>query len=286
MSEKFKQIKEIEEAERIKGIEEIEEIEEVEEIEGTREVGEGGVSLDVSYEDDGSEELDRELSVHKVVSNILKSYRRDLDKSPEEYIKIYQETNDSVKKKEIKEKLIGKYIQLIASVALKVSKKFLLPNEMVVDLISEGIIAFHNCLDKFDCNKGTKFSTYLYRAVYSRMCRSVMITAHLVRNKSFLYDYRNKSEEDKYEYVRITDAVVHKILFEEDNFGLYLEDVKRIVGHLLNEVSPRTRRMLEKIMNNETLTEREKKEFNKMRRLFVKYIKNKFKVDGLHDIVD
>ena len=84
------------------------------------------------------------------------------------------------------------------------------------DLISEGNLALLRCVDKFDCSRGNKFSTYACRSILKSFARVALRTSRY--RARFRYEYEPTLERgDFIEQCRLSDET------------MCLEEVRRIM---------------------------------------------------------
>ncbi|WP_102401063.1 sigma-70 family RNA polymerase sigma factor [Haloimpatiens massiliensis] len=88
-----------------------------------------------------------------------------------------------------KEKLILNNINLVRKVAFKKSK---ISSFTYEDLIQEGIIGLIKGIEKFDINKGTEFSTYVYYWINQHIDRAIYDKGFLVRLPVHVIEKINK----------------------------------------------------------------------------------------------
>ncbi len=70
---------------------------------------------------------------------------------------------------EVRDRIIQANMRLVISIV----KKFVTPKHSFDDLLSDGIISLMQAVDKFDYDKGFRFSTYAYRAIARNAYRSI-----------------------------------------------------------------------------------------------------------------
>jgi RNA polymerase primary sigma factor len=70
---------------------------------------------------------------------------------------------------EVRDRIIQANMRLVISIV----KKFVSPKHSFDDLLSDGIISLMQAVDKFDYDKGFRFSTYAYRAIARNAYRSI-----------------------------------------------------------------------------------------------------------------
>ncbi|TVS20315.1 MAG: sigma-70 family RNA polymerase sigma factor, partial [Planctomycetaceae bacterium] len=70
---------------------------------------------------------------------------------------------------EVRDRIIQANMRLVISII----KKFVTPKHSFDDLLSDGIVSLMQAVDKFDYDKGFRFSTYAYRAIARNAYRSI-----------------------------------------------------------------------------------------------------------------
>jgi len=223
----------------------------------------------------------------EVSSIIVALIEKSKGNNPHELIKEYQANYDklpSKKKKELEEKILGHYVLLIAKVAIKLSNKYGLDTESQTDLFQEGIIAFKKALKNFDFSRGNKFSTYLYRTLFSHLNRYIVYKMHLIVDKRFVY---KKSEEipddEKIEITRITP--------ENQNVTFYKTQPKEpeeifdreLLEKVLKNLPPKVITILQKIGENRKLTAQERKLWKKVKPKLKVMLEREFGITSLED---
>lgn len=88
-----------------------------------------------------------------------------------------------------KEKLILNNINLVRKIAFKKSK---ISSFTYEDLIQEGVIGLIKGIEKFDINKGTEFSTYVYYWINQHIDRAIYDKGFLVRLPVHVIEKINK----------------------------------------------------------------------------------------------
>lgn len=89
---------------------------------------------------------------------------------------------------EAKNKLILCNLRLVISVA----KNYMNKGMTLIDLISEGNFGLIRAIDKFDINKGFRFSTYAVWWIKQSITKAVMSKGREIRIPSYKYDLLNK----------------------------------------------------------------------------------------------
>ena len=136
-----------------------------------------------------------------------------LDREEEEKLLLKVKEGDL----EAKNKLIISNLRLVISVA----KNYMNKGMTLIDLISEGNFGLIRAIDKFDIDKGFRFSTYAVWWIKQSITKALMCKGREIRIPSYKYDLLNK---------------INKIIVEElMNTGDYPSN--EIIGEKLN-ISP------------------------------------------------
>lgn len=101
---------------------------------------------------------------------------------------------------EARNKLIINNIGLVHNAA---KKRFYSNSSFTMeDLIQEGIIGMMKGIERFDINKSTAFSTYVYYWISQQMDRSLMNNGYLIRLPAYICEKINKMNaiENKYKF--------------------------------------------------------------------------------------
>lgn len=126
---------------------------------------------------------------------------------------------------ELKQFLICSNIKLVISVAKKVSKTTnKIPFE---DMIDEGVCGLIKAIDKFDPNRGFKFSTYAFQWIHQAITRFIANNGDIIRVPVHFSDNMNKIRrfENAYMVEHNCDKVSDEITAKE--LGIELEKIKK-----------------------------------------------------------
>ena len=136
---------------------------------------------------------DEEISLFKIYKNgkiakdkILKIEADDLNQVSE---KEYKELYDLADKADLAyEKIVNSNLKLVASIAKHYSKRGL----SLMDLIQEGNVGLTRAIDKFDFEKGNKFSTYATPWIKQGITRALTDKSRTIRLPSHLLETISK----------------------------------------------------------------------------------------------
>ncbi|QDS96874.1 sigma-70 family RNA polymerase sigma factor [Adhaeretor mobilis] len=90
----------------------------------------------------------------------------------------------------IRDHLIKANMRLVISIV----KKFVTPQQSFDDLLSEGVVTLMKAVEKFDFDRGFRFSTYAYRSIVRHVYRTVTLAAK--EEASFTRDAEEWAFED------------------------------------------------------------------------------------------
>ena len=107
-----------------------------------------------------------------------------LDREEEEKLLLKVKEGDL----EAKNKLIISNLRLVISVA----KNYMNKGMTLIDLISEGNFGLIRAIDKFDIDKGFRFSTYAVWWIKQSITKALMCKGREIRIPSYKYDLLNK----------------------------------------------------------------------------------------------
>ena len=166
--------------------------------------------LEVSNTNNDDEILDveKENSVVSGLNNFFKEaneYKLLTREEEQKYFKEYNETHNE----EIKKFLISSNIKLVISVAKKISKK----NKKIPleDMIDEGFIGLIKAIEKFEPERGYKFSTYAFSWIQQAITRYIANTGDMIRVPVHFSDSLSKIKHFENEYM-----IQHNVDFVDD----------------------------------------------------------------------
>ena len=111
-------------------------------------------------------ELFREMNLLKYRANLLRS-RIDPDEA--DGTKLDAIESLLAQAQQIRDHLIKANMRL----AISIVKKFVTPQQSFDDLLSEGVVILMKAVEKFDFDRGFRFSTYAYRSIVRHVYRTV-----------------------------------------------------------------------------------------------------------------
>ena len=112
-------------------------------------------------------ELFRRMNFYKYRANALRSKLKFDDPQPE----LILEVQDLISRaKQVRDHIIQANMRLVISIV----KKFVSPTFSFDELLSDGIVILMNAVEKFDFDRGFRFSTYAYRSITRNAYRKVM----------------------------------------------------------------------------------------------------------------
>jgi len=126
----------------------------------------------------------------KSISNSLQSYLKSIRKAPllnlEEEMELGQRIAEG--DKDAREKLIVSNLRLVVHIA----KKYKNTGAPLVDLIEEGNLALVKMIEKYDPNRGMRFSTYGAHWINQGILRSIDKITHVITTPEHINVIRSK----------------------------------------------------------------------------------------------
>ncbi len=152
---------------------------------------ETGGLIDLSKGDVGNAELEKALEFERGTPDAVQVYLKEIGRTP---LLTKDEEKDLAKKilkgdEEARQRLMKSNLRLVVSIAKRYANRT--PNLTLLDLIQEGNIGLSRAVEKFDYQKGFKFSTYatwwirqaITRALADQS-RTIRIPVHMVETIS------------------------------------------------------------------------------------------------------
>jgi len=152
---------------------------------------ETGGLIDLSKGDVGNEELEKALQYERGTPDAVQVYLKEIGRTP---LLTKDQEKELAKKilkgdEEARQKLMKSNLRLVVSIAKRYANRT--PNLTLLDLIQEGNIGLSRAVEKFDYQKGFKFSTYatwwirqaITRALADQS-RTIRIPVHMVETIS------------------------------------------------------------------------------------------------------
>lgn len=179
-----------------------------------------------------ADELDRPMDTLLVVEKRLKATERKFAKveeesgfAPEELLESLKEVNKGEwRAKQAKTELVEANLRLVVSIAKKYTNRGL----QFLDLIQEGNIGLMKAVDKFEYQRGYKFSTYATWWIRQAITRAIADQARTIRIPVHMIETINK-------LIRTSRQLVQEIGREPtpeeiaDRMELPLEKVRRVL---------------------------------------------------------
>ena len=131
--------------------------------------------------------LFREMNLLKYRANTLRSRIDPDDVEPNTMDAIESQLAQAQR---IRDHLIKANMRLVISIV----KKFVAPQQSFDDLLSEGVVTLMKAVEKFDFDRGFRFSTYAYRSILRDVYRTVTQAAK--EEASFVRDAEEWAFED------------------------------------------------------------------------------------------
>ena len=131
-------------------------------------------------------EITKDININDPVRMYLKEIGRISLLSPEEELELSEKV--AAGDEEAKNKLAESNLRLVVSIA----KRYVGRGLLFLDLIQEGNIGLMKAVDKFDCDKGYKFSTYATWWIRQAITRALADQARTIRVPVHMVETINK----------------------------------------------------------------------------------------------
>ena len=131
-------------------------------------------------------EITKDININDPVRMYLKEIGRISLLSPEEEVELSEKV--AAGDEEAKNKLAESNLRLVVSIA----KRYVGRGLLFLDLIQEGNIGLMKAVDKFDCDKGYKFSTYATWWIRQAITRALADQARTIRVPVHMVETINK----------------------------------------------------------------------------------------------
>ena len=131
-------------------------------------------------------EITKDININDPVRMYLKEIGRIRLLSPEEELELSEKV--AAGDEEAKNKLAESNLRLVVSIA----KRYVGRGLLFLDLIQEGNIGLMKAVDKFDCDKGYKFSTYATWWIRQAITRALADQARTIRVPVHMVETINK----------------------------------------------------------------------------------------------
>jgi RNA polymerase primary sigma factor len=112
--------------------------------------------------------LFREMNLLKYRANVLRSR---IDSDCVDVATLDTIDSQLAQAQKIRDHLIKANMRLVVSIV----KKFVTPQQSFDDLLSEGVVTLMKAVEKFDFDRGFRFSTYAYRSIVRHVYRTVTV---------------------------------------------------------------------------------------------------------------
>ncbi|MGM9876209.1 MAG: sigma-70 family RNA polymerase sigma factor [Bacilli bacterium] len=129
-------------------------------------------------------DFNNDVIVDDYTDDPVKQYLKEIGKIPtfseDEEKEIFRKYNNAIDEKEkikIKQKIVTANLKLVVSIA----KKYVKPSYSILDVIQDGNIGLMKAIDKYDLNKGYKFSTYATWWIKQSITRALSEKSRMIR---------------------------------------------------------------------------------------------------------
>ena len=129
-------------------------------------------------------DFNNDVIVDDYTDDPVKQYLKEIGKIPtfseDEEKEIFRKYNNAIDEKEkikIKQEIVTANLKLVVSIA----KKYVKPSYSILDVIQDGNIGLMKAIDKYDLNRGYKFSTYATWWIKQSITRALSEKSRMIR---------------------------------------------------------------------------------------------------------
>ena len=140
-------------------------------------------------------DFNNDVIVDDYTDDPVKQYLKEIGKIPtfseDEEKEIFRKYNNAIDEKEkikIKQEIVTANLKLVVSIA----KKYVKPSYSILDVIQDGNIGLMKAIDKYDINRGYKFSTYATWWIKQSITRSLSEKSRIIRLPVHIYELIRK----------------------------------------------------------------------------------------------
>ena len=187
-------------------------------------------------------DFNNDVIVDDYTDDSVKQYLKEIGKIPtfseDEEKEIFRKYNNAIDEKEkikIKQEIVTANLKLVVSIA----KKYVKPSYSILDVIQDGNIGLMKAIDKYDLNRGYKFSTYATWWIKQSITRALSEKSRIIRLPVHIC-----------ELIRKVSAVREKIAYElgrepNDNelaksLGISVQRLKEVTTSINDPISLQT----------------------------------------------
>ena len=187
-------------------------------------------------------DFNNDVIVDDYTDDSVKQYLKEIGKIPtfseDEEKEIFRKYNNAIDEKEkikIKQEIVTANLKLVVSIA----KKYVKPSYSILDVIQDGNIGLMKAIDKYDLNRGYKFSTYATWWIKQSITRALSEKSRIIRLPVHIC-----------ELIRKVSAVREKIAYElgrEPNddelaksLGISVQRLKEVTTSINDPISLQT----------------------------------------------
>ena len=187
-------------------------------------------------------DFNNDVIVDDYTDDPVKQYLKEIGKIPtfseDEEKEIFRKYNNAIDEKEkikINQEIVTANLKLVVSIA----KKYVKPSYSILDVIQDGNIGLMKAIDKYDLNRGYKFSTYATWWIKQSITRALSEKSRMIRLPVHIC-----------ELIRKVSAVREKIAYElgrEPNddelaksLGISVQRLKEVTTSINDPISLQT----------------------------------------------